>query len=85
LISKRNIFETLLPFKCPKKKCGKSFLQDYISKINKSYKCKETQKCIDKGISFESQHKLNQHLKLHREKLFKCSECEKAGSIGPIG
>jgi KRAB domain-containing zinc finger protein len=82
---------SLLPFKCPKKNCKRSFLQeeylkkhiciDHISKIEKSYKCKETQKCIDKGVSFSSQGKLNQHLYLHGEKKFKCAKCEKAFTI----
>jgi uncharacterized Zn-finger protein len=82
---------SLLPFQCPKKKCGKSFLQedylrkhlfvDHSAKIEKPYKCKETQKCIDKSVSFENQRKLNQHLRLHGEKVFKCSQCEKAFPI----
>jgi uncharacterized Zn-finger protein len=82
---------SLLTFKCPRKNCVKTFLQeqylkkhllvDHTLKIQKSYKCKETQKCINKGISFESQRKLNQHLKIHGEKKFKCSQCEKAFAI----
>jgi uncharacterized Zn-finger protein len=80
----------LLPFKCPKRNCNNTFLrEEYLkkhilvkhSKIEKLYKCRQTQKCIDKGISFKSQDKLNQHIKLHGEKKFKCTECKKAFTI----
>jgi KRAB domain-containing zinc finger protein len=80
---------SLLPFKCPKKKCGKFFLQeDYLKKhiflnhiSKKPFKCKETQECINKGVSFRTLAGLNQHLQIHGEKKFKCTKCSKAFSI----
>jgi hypothetical protein len=112
------IRDSLSAFKCPKKDCRKSFLNeeylkkhllvdhvskiekkrllvdhggkaamiselrsDRVSKIEKPYKCTKTQTCIDKKRSFETQRKLNQHMKIHGEKKFKCSQCEKAFPI----
>jgi KRAB domain-containing zinc finger protein len=81
----------LLPFKCLEKNCTKSFLQeehlkkhlfvDHISKIEKPFKCKETQKCIDKEASFKTLTGLNRHLQLHGEKKFSCKKCSKVFPI----
>jgi uncharacterized Zn-finger protein len=75
-------------YKCPKKDCTKSFFREeylkehialvHAGRIEKPYKCTKIQKCIDKGVAFKTQAKLNQHLLRHGPKNHICNECNSA-------
>ena len=78
----------ILPHKCPKKGCGKTFIrEDYLKNhielihkkkgVEKAWKCTMTEKCKKKGAAFETEAKLKIHQKLHDEKTMKCQYCEK--------
>lgn len=83
----------LLPYKCTKKNCGKSFLtspllEAHIASIHtkksvekpvqKLWKCTASEKCAINGKSFDTEIGLKKHMKRHGEKTLKCDECDKA-------
>jgi KRAB domain-containing zinc finger protein len=82
----------ILPYKCSKVNCNKSFIrEEYLkehiemmhkkSKIQKPYKCNKSKKCVNKGIAFQTQNELNQHLMRHGPKKYICDQCGKAFAI----
>ena len=79
----------ILPYKCPKKKCNKTFAKEEFLKehieffhkkkgVEKSWKCTKTEKCIKRGTAFETETKLKHHIATrHGKKKFQCDKCEK--------
>jgi KRAB domain-containing zinc finger protein len=82
----------ILPYKCTKKGCKKSFIkEEFLNEhvelvhkkrgVKKPWKCDKTDKCIKKGIAFETETKLKYHFRRHGEKIYKCDQCDKAFAI----
>jgi KRAB domain-containing zinc finger protein len=93
LLELHQVFQhKILPYKCPKKNCSKSFfraeyLKEHINmvhkggRVEKSYKCDKTQKCVAKGTAFKTQGELNRHLHRHGPKDHTCPQCDKSFAI----
>jgi KRAB domain-containing zinc finger protein len=78
-----------LPYKCTKKGCKKSFIkEEFLNEhvqlvhkkrgVEKPWKCEKAEKCVKKGVAFETEAKLKRHLKGHEEKIYKCDKCVKS-------